>query len=707
MIDFKPDLNPYNKFNELSPFKFHVMASFPYIEADFDALNEYKLLTKVVEYLNNTIKNMNIAEENISIEEQNIQALYNAYSSLQDYVNNYFDNLDVQDEINNKLNDMAQDGSLLAVITPYLQPIIEEQNGRISNIFNIVQSVVPGTPKGVYERIEDLRSANPDTGTYIITANGHIYSWTKNASNPIDLGVYQATGLNPNDPLLLTNNKIVDIINDLFIDSHIVLSNGNTTTHENWCCSDFIDIFGSAGAPIIVTSTVYSTGSTVWYDENKNVLGYINGNNASDYNLEAKQSIQTYELNMPDNARYIKLSALKAGMSGKNMSVIIPRFADANTIKNNINNIKINSNNLNELNPLLDIIPINYTNLIDPSKYTENMSVSTTTGELVNNNSHNATDYIYLKPNTTYYVGNVVLSNFYAFYNVNKEFITNADVDIEMPTGSIWSGTITTHETPYYFRGSNGKRNSTAFISDLFNYYRPYSIIDLDAIIDSKLSKKSKFNKVLVLGDSISTDYYQNYKKWVTDLIEEGFLPNDTNNSSIHATGFVARYNNLENDFISRITAIENKSSYDLVVVFGGINDYISNVPFGDNPGETSITTYFKPAVDYFFNYLIENFNNARIIILSPLRTYATYRNQAGKYQTEYAQYIRDVAKSYCLPILNLTEESGFMPFIQSYRNKWTIVPAGFDTHDGVHPNEEYEKEFLAPMIKNFINLIK
>lgn len=120
MIDFRPDLNPYNKFNELSPFKFHVREAFPYIEADFDALNEYQLLCLVVKYLNQTIANMNIAEENIGIEEENIQALYNAYSSLQDYVNNYFDNLDVQDEINNKLNDMVEDGTLQEIITQYI-----------------------------------------------------------------------------------------------------------------------------------------------------------------------------------------------------------------------------------------------------------------------------------------------------------------------------------------------------------------------------------------------------------------------------------------------------------------------------------------------------------------------------------------------------------------------------------------------------------
>lgn len=39
---------------------------------------------------------------------------------LQDYINNYFDNLDVQEEINNKLDDMAESGQLTDIIAQYL-----------------------------------------------------------------------------------------------------------------------------------------------------------------------------------------------------------------------------------------------------------------------------------------------------------------------------------------------------------------------------------------------------------------------------------------------------------------------------------------------------------------------------------------------------------------------------------------------------------
>lgn len=185
-------------------------------------------------------------------------------------------------------------------------------------------------------------------------------------------------------------------------------------------------------------------------------------------------------------------------------------------------------------------------------------------------------------------------------------------------------------------------------------------------------------------------------------MINIGFFGFDnTVNDSIHATGFVARYGSEANDFITRIEAVTDPETYDLVVIFGGINDYIQNIPMGESGGDK--TANFKPAVDYFFQYLVDNFTQARITVLSPLRTYSIYANTVGSKQTDYADYIKTVAKSYCLPVLNLTDESGFCPFVQSFKEKWTLTPSGYTDPDGVHPTEEYEEKYLAPMIRHFL----
>ena len=94
------------EFFKLTPFKMQVIQSFPFIDADFDVLTNYELLCKVVDYLNKTVDNVNLLESD--------------FKTLYDYVHDYFDNLDVQEEINNKLDDMAESGELTDMIAQYL-----------------------------------------------------------------------------------------------------------------------------------------------------------------------------------------------------------------------------------------------------------------------------------------------------------------------------------------------------------------------------------------------------------------------------------------------------------------------------------------------------------------------------------------------------------------------------------------------------------
>ena len=105
-----------NKFDykNLTPFKWFVLENFPFIEADFDALTEWQLFCKLGKEMNKIID----SENTLGTQMENVT---NAFIELQNYVNNYFENLDVQDEINNKLNQMAESGELTEIIAQYLQ----------------------------------------------------------------------------------------------------------------------------------------------------------------------------------------------------------------------------------------------------------------------------------------------------------------------------------------------------------------------------------------------------------------------------------------------------------------------------------------------------------------------------------------------------------------------------------------------------------
>lgn len=98
--DFNPELNGYSN---QGAFRFWCQKVLP--TSYDDSLSYYELLNKVVVLLNKAIDDVTTAEGNIT-------ALQTAYVQLQDYVNEYFDNLDVQAEIDHKLDEMAADGSL-------------------------------------------------------------------------------------------------------------------------------------------------------------------------------------------------------------------------------------------------------------------------------------------------------------------------------------------------------------------------------------------------------------------------------------------------------------------------------------------------------------------------------------------------------------------------------------------------------------------
>lgn len=90
-------------------------------------------------------------------------------------------------------------------------------NSDIDLLQSQVSSLASGSPKGSYVNAAAIVSANPDTGVYIAQDNGHVYSWTKDGSEVIDLGVYQAIELDhkikPEETTFI--KEVFDLINTI------------------------------------------------------------------------------------------------------------------------------------------------------------------------------------------------------------------------------------------------------------------------------------------------------------------------------------------------------------------------------------------------------------------------------------------------------------------------------------------------------------
>lgn len=93
-----------------SPFRKFVTTIGVFPTAFTDAMTYYECLAYLVQYMENTM--IPAINENAEA----VEELQTLYIQLKSFVDNYFDNLDVQDEINNKLDEMAEDGTLAELI---------------------------------------------------------------------------------------------------------------------------------------------------------------------------------------------------------------------------------------------------------------------------------------------------------------------------------------------------------------------------------------------------------------------------------------------------------------------------------------------------------------------------------------------------------------------------------------------------------------
>ena len=91
-------------------FRNWVLQNFPFLEDDFDALTDYELFCKMVEYMKKSLEKVTGFQKEID-----------AFTIKLDEFQHWFDTLDVQEEINNKLDEMAESGELTDIIAQYLQ----------------------------------------------------------------------------------------------------------------------------------------------------------------------------------------------------------------------------------------------------------------------------------------------------------------------------------------------------------------------------------------------------------------------------------------------------------------------------------------------------------------------------------------------------------------------------------------------------------
>lgn len=153
------------------------------------------------------------------------------------------------------------------------------------------------------------------------------------------------------------------------------------------------------------------------------------------------------------------------------------------------------------------------------------------------------------------------------------------------------------------------------------------------------------------------------------------------------------------NSFCERYDQMDDDA--DMVVVFGGTNDYgHGNAELGTPDDRTADTFY--GACHVLFSGLIKKYLGKPIIIMTPTHRINEMDRKgelAREYGAliEYVTIIREVAEYYSLPVLDLYKESGIQPEIDEVRA--AFMP------DGLHPNAAGHK-MIAEKLKHYLETL-
>lgn len=138
----------------------------------------------------------------------------------------------------------------------------------------------------------------------------------------------------------------------------------------------------------------------------------------------------------------------------------------------------------------------------------------------------------------------------------------------------------------------------------------------------------------------------------------------------------------------------------DVVVVFGGTNDYgHGDAPFGE-PGDRERGTYCG-AVRWLMEYLVGKYPQAKIVFLTPARRVGDLEpsSSAHRYYPSlplqaYVDVITETAKDYSIAVLDLYRELGIDPNREADRIAYTA--------DGLHFNDAGHR-VIAEKLQTFL----
>ncbi len=207
-----------------------------------------------------------------------------------------------------------------------------------------------------------------------------------------------------------------------------------------------------------------------------------------------------------------------------------------------------------------------------------------------------------------------------------------------------------------------------------------------------------KGKKINFLGDSITEGAgTTGQDKCFHQLMKEKHGLSEARNYGVSGTRLAKQVKPSENtrfDLHFSMRAVDMDKNADAIVVFGGTNDFgHGDAPIGEMSDRTPDTFY--GALHYLYTYLMTEYPDANIFICTPIhRLTENNPDMKGKILSDYVEMIKEVARYYSLPVIDLFANYGVKPSISVQREKY--MP------DGLHPSDAGHV-LLSERIANFI----
>lgn len=558
-------------------------------------------------------------------------------------------------------------------------------NSSINNLQNQINSLASGSPKGVYTDAEALKAANPDTGVYITTNNGHIYSWIKNStSNPVDLGVYQETGIGEDE---VTFDKLHYNANYKFDYDKTALAMGYKKFYHSELSWEKGAINNSNGTDSLSDNCLRTPASKKFLYNSSDPVIILNSNNlfrVKIYKYNTEGTFISVSSTWITDSKYV----LPNDLNGYYLRIVILKFgtsniADIKEIFDYIKIIKANdiTDNLASLKKAKNGSTINYFKTAMSKGFAKFLNLKWENGAINNNsgldvvsiNCERTIDYLtydlinpitVLNEDTTTYKWRIYV------YDTNNNFVRVdswiSDSSYEIPLS--YSG--------YKLRFACVNQLSTEQVDsndlhDKVNWFYSNDKIDnfetLRYLIDTH-SNNLYGKKLLAIGDS--------FVKGHTESTSWPEMIGGRNNMTVYNKGVngacLAHRDDLT--ITSIVDDIDNiiasVPSTDYIVLYCGHNDSSKNITIGTDSDDAGTT--FKGAYNIVINKLLNNYPTAKIILFTP----ANRKN----IEMPFVNATIDIAHKYSLPHFNNYYDLGL-----NFNN--SNVNAIYELGDSLHFN--------------------